>query len=57
MERSKKREFSKRVKKASTYRRVVTANANGKSVIQSDEQLPPYQFKTVPGYEWLKETS
>jgi len=48
---SKKRELSKRGKKASTYRRIVTGNVNGKSVVQSDEPLPAYQFKTVPGYE------
>ena len=48
---SKKRELSERGKKASTYRRIVTGNLNGKSVVQSDEPLPAYQFKTVPGYE------
>ncbi len=37
--------------KPSTYRRVVTMNVNGKSVVQSDEPLPTYEFKTVPGYE------
>ncbi len=37
--------------KPSTYRRVVTMNVNGKSVVQSDEPLPAYEFKTVPGYE------
>jgi hypothetical protein len=37
--------------KPSTYRRVVTMNVNGKSVVQSDESLLAYQFKTVPGYE------
>jgi mannose-6-phosphate isomerase-like protein (cupin superfamily) len=33
-----------------TYRRVVTAEAHGKSVIQSDEFLQNYNFETVPGY-------
>jgi mannose-6-phosphate isomerase-like protein (cupin superfamily) len=37
--------------KPSTYRRVVTLNVDGKSVVQSDEQMQTYQFKTVPGYE------
>jgi len=37
--------------KPSTYRRVVTINVNGKSVVQSDEPLLAYEFKTVPGYE------
>src|SRR5258707_4208235 len=48
---SKKRELSKRGKKTSTYRRIVTGNVNGKSVVQSDEPLLAYEFKTVPGYE------
>src|SRR4029077_10143022 len=48
---SKKRELSKRDKKPSTYRRIVTRNVNGKSVIQSDEQMQTYEFKTVRGYE------
>src|SRR6266576_3540527 len=48
---SKKRELSKRGKKASTYRRVVTGNVNGRSVVQNDEQMEAYKFKTVPGYE------
>jgi mannose-6-phosphate isomerase-like protein (cupin superfamily) len=48
---SKKRELSERGKKPSTYRRIVTENVNGKSVVQSDESLPAYEFKTVPGYE------
>jgi hypothetical protein len=38
-ERSKKKEMSKREKKAITYRRVVARNVNGSSVVQSDEQL------------------
>jgi mannose-6-phosphate isomerase-like protein (cupin superfamily) len=48
---SKKTELSKRGEKSSTYRRIVTGNVNGKSVVQSDEPLPAYEFKTVPGYE------
>jgi hypothetical protein len=48
---SKKRELPKRGKKPTTYRRIVTGNVNGKSVDQSDEPLPVYEFKTVPGYE------
>jgi mannose-6-phosphate isomerase-like protein (cupin superfamily) len=46
---SKKRELFKRCNKPSTYRRVVTGNVNGKSAIQSDEQMQTYEFKTVPG--------
>jgi hypothetical protein len=45
---SKKRELSKRSKQPSTYRRIVTANVDGKSIVQSDEQLQAYQFKSVP---------
>jgi hypothetical protein len=48
---SKERELPKRGKKPTTYRRIVTGNVNGKSVIQSDEPLLAYQFKTIPGYE------
>jgi len=48
---SKKTGFSKRGKKQSAYRRIVTGNVSGKSVVQSDEPLPAYEFKTVPGYE------
>ena len=48
---SKKTELSKRHKKASTYRRLVTGNVNGRSVVQSDDRIDAYQFKTVPGYE------
>lgn len=54
---SKKREFSKRGKRPRAYRRIVTGNVNGKSAVQSDEQMQAYQFETVPGYEhtliWL----
>jgi mannose-6-phosphate isomerase-like protein (cupin superfamily) len=48
---SEKREFSKRDTGPSTYRRIVTGNANGKAIVQSDELLPAYEFKAVPGYE------
>jgi hypothetical protein len=48
---SKKTELSKRGKQPSTYRRIVTGNVNGKSIVQSDEQLQAYQFKSVPDYE------
>src|SRR5258708_16702417 len=47
---SKKRQLPKRGKKPSTYRRIVTGNVNGKAVVQSDEPLLAYEFKTVPGY-------
>ncbi len=48
---SKKTGLSKHGKRQSTYRRIVTGKLNGKSVIQSDERLLAYEFKTVPGYE------
>jgi hypothetical protein len=48
---SKKRELSKRDKKPSTYRRVVTETVNGKSAVQSDGPMQAYEFRTVPGYE------
>ena len=48
---STKRKLSKRGKKPSTYRRIVTGNVNGKAVVQSDEPMPAYEFNTVPGYE------
>jgi mannose-6-phosphate isomerase-like protein (cupin superfamily) len=58
---SRKKELSKRGERPSTYRRVVTENVNGKSVVQSDEPLPAYEFKTVPGYEhtliWVNSTT
>jgi hypothetical protein len=47
----KERELRKRGKNPTTYRRIVTGNVNGKSIVQSDEPLPAYQFNTVPGYE------
>src|ERR1700730_9052588 len=47
---SKKKELSKRGKQPSTYRRTVTGNVSGKSIVQSDEQLQPYQFKSVLTY-------
>jgi mannose-6-phosphate isomerase-like protein (cupin superfamily) len=48
---STKRELSKRSKKPNAYRRIVTGNVSGKAVVQSDEPLLAYEFKTVPGYE------
>src|SRR3984957_20756512 len=48
---SRKRELSKRGKKPSTYRRVVTENVNGKCVGQRDGSIEAYEFRTVPGYE------
>jgi hypothetical protein len=48
---SKIRKLSQLDKRLSTYRRIVTGNVNGKSRIESDESLPAYEFKTVPGYE------
>ncbi len=58
---SKKRELSKRGKKPSTYRRVVTGTVDAKSIVQSDEQLGAYQFKSVPNYEhtlvWVNPTT
>ncbi len=57
----KKTRLSERGKTPSTYRRIVTRNVNGKSVIQSDEQMQTYEFKTVPGYEhtlvWVNPTT
>ena len=48
---SKKRELPERGKRPRTYRRIVTEEVNGKSVVQSDESLPAYEVETVPGYE------
>jgi hypothetical protein len=48
---SKERDLTKRGKKPTTYRRIVTGNVNSKSVVRSDEPLVAYQFKTVPGFE------
>jgi mannose-6-phosphate isomerase-like protein (cupin superfamily) len=48
---SKDKELRKRGKKPTTYRRIVTGIVNDKSVVQSDEPLLAYEFKTVPGYE------
>ncbi len=46
--------------KRSTHRRIVTANVDGKSVVESDEQLKSYEFSSVPGYEhtlvWVNPT-
>jgi len=52
---STKTEFSKHSKRPSTYRRVVTANVDGKSILRSDEQSQAYEFKSVPSYEHLRE--
>jgi mannose-6-phosphate isomerase-like protein (cupin superfamily) len=58
---SEKTGFSKRGKKQSAYRRIVTGNVNGKSVVQSDEQMQAYEFKSVPNYEhtlvWVNPTT
>jgi len=43
--------LSKSRKEHSAYRRIVTGNISAKSVVQSDEQLLAYAFKTVRGYE------
>ena len=48
---SRKKELSKRGKTPSTYRRIVTENVSGKSVVQSDVAIEAYEFRTVPGYE------
>ncbi|MGC2767601.1 MAG: hypothetical protein WB607_18985, partial [Candidatus Acidiferrum sp.] len=48
---SKKTELFERDNKTKTYRRIVTGNVNGRAVVQSDEPLPAYEFRTVPGYE------
>jgi hypothetical protein len=47
----KNKQLSRRDRKASTCRRVVAGNVNGKSIVQSDELMEAYHFKTVPGYE------
>src|SRR6202790_5302696 len=48
-------------RKPSTYRRVETMNVDGKSVVQSDEQMQAYEFKSVPDYEhtlvWVNPTT
>lgn len=58
---SRKKEWSKHGDKPSTYRRVVTENVNGKAVVQTDDLLLAYEFKTVPGYEhtliWVNPTT
>src|SRR6266852_7457941 len=47
--------------KPSRYRRVVTMNVDGHSVVQSDEQMQAYEFKSVPNYEhtlvWVNPTT
>ena len=47
----KNKQLPRRDKKASTCRRVVAGNVIGKSIVQGDELMEAYQFKTVPGYE------
>ena len=58
---SKKTGLSKHGKRQSAYRRIVTGKLSGKSVVQSDERLLAYEFKTVPGYEhtliWVNPTT
>ena len=58
---SRKKEWSKHGDKPSTYRRIVTENVNGKAVVQTDDLLLAYEFKTVPGYEhtliWVNPTT
>jgi hypothetical protein len=58
---SRKKELSKRGETPNTYRRVVTESVNGKAVVQSDESLLAYEFKSVPGYEhtliWVNPTT
>jgi hypothetical protein len=48
-------------KKPTTYRRIVTANQNGKSVIQSDEEMEAYEFESIASYEhtliWVNPTT
>jgi mannose-6-phosphate isomerase-like protein (cupin superfamily) len=47
--------------KRSTYRRIVTGNVDGKSAVQSDEQMQAYEFSSVPGYQhtlvWVNATT
>jgi hypothetical protein len=47
--------------KTQAHRRVVTENVNGKSVIQSDEFMQAYEFRSVPAYEhtliWVNPTT
>jgi mannose-6-phosphate isomerase-like protein (cupin superfamily) len=58
---SRRKKLCKRDKQPRTYRRVVTANVDGKSTLQSDESLPAYEFKSVPNYEhtliWVNPTT
>jgi hypothetical protein len=44
------RKLSKVRKTSTSYRRIVTGHVNGTSVVRSDEPLPTYEFKSVPGY-------
>jgi hypothetical protein len=47
--------------KPSMYRRIVTMNVHGKSVVLSDDKMQAYEFKSVPGYEhtlvWVDPTT
>jgi len=42
--------ITKSENRKASYRRVVTAEVQGKSVVQSDDLLQDYNFATVPGY-------
>ena len=57
---SRNKASSERDNKPTAYRRIVTGNLNGKAVVQSDEPLPAYEFRTFPGYEhtliWVNPT-
>jgi len=58
---STKRNSFKHGKKPTTYRRIVTANQNGKSVIQGDQEMEAYQFESITNYEhtliWMNSTT
>ena len=47
--------------KPTTYRTVVTMNLEGKAVVQCDEQMQAYEFKSVSSYEhtlvWVNPTT
>jgi hypothetical protein len=47
---SKNKQLSKRDKKSEHLPTRCGRNVNGKSIVQSDELMKAYQFKTVPGY-------
>src|ERR1700681_376425 len=48
---SKKTELSECDNKPRAYRRIVTGNVNGKAAVKSDDPLPAYEFRTIPGNE------